>query len=155
MKLSGDRAYVISIHKRFNSLSDKQFSSNKTIHRYFVENCLEGIAKLEQVYKLKLSEELSEAIDKQFSNALNYDCKIEARYTTKGLIEVIHRYEPNHYKLVVTYKNIFTRRLIKEKVIYITKPDPFVVKYDIATIKLGRNIKIFNALGEQHLTFDY
>ncbi|WP_375753658.1 hypothetical protein [Vibrio sp. HN007] len=149
MSIVGDKAFRICVKPEFTSM--EKFTSSEFTHCYFVRKYLEGFSKIDQKFGLNLEDELRQKMKLKFEGGYKYDAKAKSKKVGKVIVQLLHRYQFDRYKLVFQCID-HCKNVQDEKVIFESEPDPFTVHFDINKIEIDEHkVRVFNKIRQEHL----
>ena len=147
----GNNALVVCIVKEFTSFEDLQ--SQQQVHSYFLRKYLDGFGRFEKHYGVQLVGELDGFLDSYFSEEYAYRKKLASRQVHGKTYAVIGKYTYDSYSLIVEQS---TKQLgvLRREAIYSAPPDPFVVRYDVHSVKFeAAGIRVTSTAGGETAFF--
>lgn len=149
----GNNALVVGIAREFTSFEALQ--SPEQVHSYFVRKYLEGFARFDEHYGVKLADELREFLSSAFADEYAYQKKLASRAVNGTTYAVYGKYTYDAYHLIV---ELSSKKLgvIRKETIHSTPPDPFVIRYDVHSVKFDTTgIRVLATSGEETAFFPF
>jgi len=147
----GNNALVVGLAKEFTSLEELQ--SQPQVHSYFVRKYLEGFRRFDEHFGVELADELGDFLSSYFADEYAYQKKLASRVVNGTTYGVYGKYTYDSYSLVV---ELSSKKLgvIGKEIIYSAPPDPFVIRYDVHTVKIDTaGIRVLNTAGDETAFF--
>lgn len=144
MQVSGDRAFVVGLTEGVGPSLGGQEAAYSGNHDYFVSKYLEGFRRIDTHFGLSLSPRLECVLDVFSGGRYVYEKSAGRFKSDLGRLDLLHRYWPDRYELVVQIASI-RGGAPEERVLLSLIPDPFKVHYHVAKIEVeGRRVTITN-----------
>jgi len=152
LKVVGEKAFAVGIELEYPNVI---LESVEEVHRYFVRKYLEGFERVDSHFKLQLTPELREAIDRQYaSGEYFYEKKIAGKRLDGKSVQLFHHYDCKEYRLVLKVK--VGRDQVEEHTLFSGTPDPFIVKFDVNKVEISKDgIEVTNAVRKQTVYFAF
>lgn len=147
----GNNALVVCIAKEFTSF--EQLQSQEQVHSYFVRKYLEGFGRFDEHYGVKLAGELGDFLGSYFLDEYAYQKKLASRNVHGTTYAIYGKYTYDSYSLIV---ELSSKKLgvIRKETIYSAPPDPFVIRYDVHSVKFETTgIRVISTAGDETAFF--
>jgi hypothetical protein len=149
----GNNALVVGIAKEFTSFEELQ--SQEQVHSYFVRKYLEGFGRFDQHYGLQLAVELGNFLGSYFADEYAYQKKLASRVVRGAKYDVYGKYTCDSYSLIVVL-SAKDLGVIRKETIHSAPPDPFVIRYDVHSVKFETaGIRVLSATGNETAFFPF